>query len=85
MHDIYSDKLECEFAHLRNRVQMNHHIDVRIDRKFIIDYLEKIDECLYCKDYENCKKYLYDLYNWINVGHLFNELDDNVSYQVGEY
>lgn len=76
MHDIYSDKLECELAHLRNQVQMNHHIDVRIDKKFIIDYLEKIDEYLYRKDYENCKKYLYDLYNWIDVGHLFHELND---------
>ena len=55
---------------------MNHYIDVRIDKKFIIDYLEKIDECLYDKDYESCKKYLYDLYNWIKVSHLFNELND---------
>ena len=76
MHGIYSNEVECEFAHLRNRVQMNYHVDVRIDRKFIIDYLEKIDTCLYGKDYENCKKYLYDLYNWIEVGHLFNELND---------
>ena len=76
MHDIFSDKLECKLAHLRNQVQMNHYIDVRIDKKFIIDYLEKIDECLYNKDYESCKKYLYDLYNWIKVSHLFNELND---------
>ena len=76
MHDIYSDKLECKLAHLRNQVQMNHYIDVRIDKKFIIDYLEKIDECLYDKDYGSCKKYLYDLYNWIKVSHLFNELND---------
>ena len=76
MHTIYPYKIECELAHLRNQVQMDYHIDVRIDRKFIIDYLEKIDECLYGKDYENCKKYLYDLYNWINVGHLFHELND---------
>lgn len=76
MHKIYSDELECEFAYLRNQVRINNHIDIRVDKRFIIDYLEKIDECLYDKDYENCKKYLYDLYNWINVGHLFHELDD---------
>ena len=76
MHNIFSDKLECEFAYLRNRVQMNNRIDIRIDKRFIIDYLEKIDECLYDKDYESCKKYLYDLYNWIKVSHLFNELND---------
>lgn len=76
MHKIYSDKLECKFAHLRNQVRMNHYIDVRIDKKFIINYLEKIDDCLYNKDYERCKQYLYDLYNWVDVGHLFHKLND---------
>ena len=76
MHKIYSDELECEFAYLRNQVRINNYIDIRVDKRFIIDYLEKIDECLYDKDYENCKKYLYDLYNWIKVSHLFNELND---------
>lgn len=73
MRDIFSNELECKFAYLRNQVRMNNHIDIRIDKKFIINYLEKIDECLYDKDYESCKKYLYDLYNWINVGHLFSK------------
>ena len=76
MHKIYSDELECEFAYLRYQVRTNSHIDIRVDKKLIINYLEKIDNCLYNKNYEGCKKYLYDLYNWIEASHLFNELND---------
>lgn len=76
MHTIYPYKIECKLAHLRYQVRTNSHIDIRVDKKLVIDYLEKIDNCLYNEDYEGCKEYLYDLYNWIEVGHLFNELND---------
>ena len=54
-------------------IRKEHKKELKTDKKKLLEYLDRIDKCLYNKYYDGAKIHLYDLYNHIRISYLVKD------------